>query len=91
LKSVTLNQGLQVIRGVAFGHLPNLTEITLPESIKHLDASFIGSNNLKKAMFEGDAPTITRVPFVDSCVVYYHEGAEGFSSEDWRNYTIAPW
>lgn len=91
LKSVVLNEGLLSIRAVAFGETQNLTEIVIPQSVEYLDGSFHGCKNLKKAMFEGDAPNIERLPFVDSCVIYYHEGAEGFASSEWIGYQTNIW
>ncbi len=89
LESFVLNDGL-LSAGASVVSSEKLTEIIIPRSVELLDASFRGCKNLKKILFEGNAPRMIRPPILETCVVYYHEGAEGFTTPEWNGYTTQP-
>jgi len=89
LESFVLNDGL-LSAGASVVSSEKLTEIIIPRSVELLDASFRGCKNLKKILFEGNAPRMIRPPILETCVVYYHEGAEGFTSPEWNGYLTQP-
>ena len=99
LEKVILNEGLRVIDS-SFSDCPKLTEIVIPSTVEELEeTSFSESMNLKKVKFEGDAPKnfyddFQRVVFKDilpQFTVYYHEGAQGFTSPEWYGYKTEIW
>lgn len=97
LESVTLNEGLTTIEGLAFAACKNLTEIVIPESVTEMtEYVFKGSNALQRVKFEGDAPQnyrfeddngFKKIPYT----IYYHQDAEGFSSPEWCGYHTEIW
>lgn len=97
LESVTLNEGLVTIGYEAFALNPKITEIIIPKSVEQVyENSFINSPNLKKIKFEGNAPEgfyseerfgLDEMNFT----VYYHQGAEGFTSPEWNGYPTEIW
>ena len=100
LEKVTLNEGLKTIDSCAFGGCPKLTEIIIPSTVdKLLEVAFRRSRNLKMVKFEGNAPTEFYIKslhddFKDELpqfTVYYHEGAEGFTSPEWNGYKTEIW
>ena len=96
LESVALNEGLVTIGHKAFVSNPKLKEIMIPKTVETVtEMDFNMCSGLKKIMFEGDAPTtfefsdsVTGVwePYDVHFTVYYHEGAEGFTSPEWYGY-----
>ncbi|MBR6558800.1 MAG: leucine-rich repeat domain-containing protein [Clostridia bacterium] len=97
LESVTLNEGLVTIGYEAFALNPKITEIIIPKSVEQVyDNSFKNSPNLKKIKFEGNAPegfySEERLGLDEmNFTVYYHEGAEGFTSPEWNGYPTEIW
>ena len=99
LEKVILNEGLKVIDG-SFSDCPKLTEIVIPSTVEELnEINFRRCMNLKKVKFEGDAPTDFYIEslhedFKDELpqfTVYYHEGAQGFTSPEWYGYKTEIW
>lgn len=93
LQSVKLPKGLQAIDSGAFRCCIALTEITIPSTVTSMDEmAFDECAALQKVYFEGDAPdNYLRLAIVDraqnvSYTIYYHEGAEGFTSPEWNGY-----
>ena len=97
LESVTLNEGLVTIGYEAFALNPKITEIIIPKSVEQVyENSFKNSPNLKKIKFEGNAPegfySEERLGLDEmNFTVYYHEGAEGFTSPEWNGYPTEIW
>ncbi len=92
LEKVTLNDGLETISIEAFSNT-GLTEIVIPQSVKNLwYSTFDGATALQKVYFEGNAPEWLALsegsaPFT----IYYHEGAEGFTTPEWNGYKTEIW
>lgn len=101
LTSVTLNDGLTTIEECAFMSCPNLTEIVIPASVETLtEYAFVGCDALTKVKFEGNATAFKNTDenlaalysgWVPNYTVYYHAGAEGFTSPEWEGFTTELW
>ena len=93
LSSVILNQGLEKIENNAFAFCPNLTEIIVPESVTKLDDGiFAYCQNLKSLKFEGNAPDLSETSLINTyCTVYFHDGADGFTSPEWNGCPAEIW
>lgn len=96
LTSVKLNEGLRRIEDQAFMVSPALTEIVIPETVEYLtEAAFVGCESLTKVMFEGNATafkiTDSTFTFTGKFTVYYHEGAEGFTTPEWEGFPTKLW
>jgi len=92
LESVTLNDSIEVIGSNAFG-CSKITEIVIPASVRIMDNAFSACKDLRKIFFEGDAPEelFPLSPNPISCTIYYHEGAEGFTSPECNGYPTEIW
>lgn len=96
LESVTLNEGLISMGNAAFGGRSNLKEIIIPSSVENMnELVFNGCTTLESVKFEGDAPRdYSYEEFKADDVhytVYYHEGANGFTSPEWNGYPTEIW
>ncbi len=94
LERVVLNQGLTEIEHYAFGGDSKLTEVVIPSGVTAMnDSAFISCDTLKKVKFEGDAPEnyVSGLPNMPAYTVYYHEGAQGFTSPEWCGYATEIW
>lgn len=101
LTSVTLNDGLTTIEECAFMSCPNLTEIVIPASVETLtEYAFVGCDALTKVKFEGNATAFKNTDenlaalysgWTPNYTVYYHAGAEGFTSPEWEGFTTELW
>ena len=96
LESVTLNNGIEYIDNSVFGGCPKLKELTIPGSVDRMNEfALYKCGGLEKVYFEGNAPEnfiesfrrMEDLPFT----VYYHEGAEGFTSPEWNGYKTEIW
>lgn len=97
LESVVLNDGLETIGVNAFGWNYSLTEIIIPATVVNMtEFSFEGCRQMVAMKFEGNAPAdyavdpeelINKIDFT----VYYHEGAEGFTSPVWNGHPTELW
>ncbi len=98
LESITLNEGLVSIGDYTFESMSALKELVIPASVTDLtEVAFNCCYGLEKLIFAGDAPanfiyddpdmTANNVDFT----IYYHEGAEGFTSPEWNGYTTEIW
>jgi len=97
LQTVKLNEGLETIGKHAFGWNYALKEVILPASVKNItEFAFEGCRGLESVKFEGDAPSnyredpeefINRITYI----VYYHEGAKGFTSPIWCGLATEIW
>ena len=100
LEKVILNEGLNIIDTYAFSYCESLNEMVIPESVNKLnETAFYQCNDLKKVMFEGNAPGYfsgenlyegyeSEMP---PYIVFYHEGAQGFTSPEWNGYKTEIW
>ena len=94
LESVSLNNGLITIGNSAFGGQTKLTEIVIPHTVKNItEFAFNGAHQLQKVMFEGDAPATYLVEGTEKAnyIIYFHKGAEGFTSPEWYGYPTEIW
>lgn len=94
LASIELPDSLISINTAAFQDCDALTEITIPSSVANLeDGAFSLCDNLKKAVFNGNAPAeVQRVVFGENedFAVYFYTGAEGFTTPTWNGYKTIP-
>ncbi len=93
MEKLEFSEGLREIGHAAFKGAPLVEKVTIPASV-----TFIGANAfrreqkpMKSATFLGDAPAMGRAVFgtkstTSKFVVYYQEGAEGFTSPLWGIY-----
>ena len=101
MKSIVFNEGIEIIHEAAFAGCSELKEVTLPASVKQISIyAFVYCDHLQKIKFEGNAPEYyiaddsldsiygDKLP---NCTVYYHEGAEGFTSPEWNGYPTEIW
>ncbi len=95
LESVVIEEGVQFIPSFAFLET-NIKEIVIPASVEKIASdAFKNCANLKKIQFEGNAPQNfianetqgEDAPFT----IYYHEGAEGFTTPEWNGYKTEIW
>lgn len=101
LETVSLNEGLQSIGDFAFDSAKSLTEILIPSTVTDMDESvFNNCTELTAVKFEGNAPeayenaeagVVHGSGYGVYYTVYYHEGATGFTPDDWCGYQTAFW
>jgi hypothetical protein len=102
LTSVTLNEGLTTLEGRVFSMNRSLPEIVIPSTVTTItDRTFSRCDSLSKIFFEGNAPETffdfdaasgTYVQVAEAFFdIYYHEGAEGFTSPEWFGYQTNLW
>ena len=96
LEKITLNDGLITIGDGAFFGEAKLKEIVIPATVVNVkeNAFFNGYNitsALEKVVFEGNAPKNFLSPFPSdfsgNYIIYYHEGAQGFTFPRWNGYS----
>ncbi len=104
LEMVSLNEGLKTLSSEVFYNCPKLTEVTIPASVVNIyPNSFLCNETLSAVKFEGNAPTRFEPTVSEGLmnddeksslytyIIYYHEGAEGFTSPEWNGYQTAIW
>lgn len=101
LESVVLNHGLVDIGHKTFVNNPKLKEIVIPPTVECItEYDFSMCSGLEKIMFEGNAPSTFQYsddisgiwePYDVHFAIYYHEGAEGFTSPEWYGYSTYIW
>lgn len=100
LTSVKLGNGVTSIGADAF-YGDALEELVIPESMKIISSSALAyCDELTAIYFEGNAPEGFNLAdltddiyqkYTPTFTVYYHEGAEGFTSPEWNGYTTEIW
>ena len=93
LKTVVLNEGLLSIPHGTF-HQCDLREIVIPKTVKSVyKGAFIGCNSLASVKFEGNAPKHfdDDSNYAINFTIYYHSGAEGFTSPEWNGVPTKIW
>ena len=94
LQSVVLNEGLVRVDPYAFAEA-RLTEVVIPSTVTQITGdAFYFCLDLKKVMFEGDAPEGYEPDKWNrplDYIVYYHEGAKGFTSPECCGFKTEIW
>jgi len=95
LEKIVLNEGLTTIVGSAFRGVL-IEEVIIPKTVTEIYENSFNTNTLKRMKFEGNAPqnfeiTDTSIEIQGDFTVYYHEGAEGFTSPKWCGYPTELW
>ncbi len=95
LKNIVLNEGVKKIH-YSFISNTSVKEIIIPQSVERLDATaFKNASALEKVYFEGNIPqgfdTQENHGDTKTFTIYYHEGAEGFTTPEWNGYTTEIW
>jgi hypothetical protein len=90
ITSVTIPEGVTIIRDRAFNSCRALTSVTIPAGVTAIEyGAFAHCGVLKEVRFEGHAPALGD-SFVycnhAALTIYYYQGATGFSSE-WNGVT----
>ena len=94
LESIVLNEGLITIDTYAFGGTSKLKEIIIPKTVVNMNEdAFYSCETMERVKFEGNAPAdyVSGLPQMPNYTVYYHEGAEGFTSPEWCGYPTELW
>ncbi len=85
--SVVIENGIISIPDNAFADLPNVTEITLPQSIKYIGSNAFGGSGVTAVTFLGDAPVISSDSFSGvTATVSYPAGTSTWTAETMQNY-----
>ena len=87
---ITLPKNLSGLSVDTFAGCRNLTEITIPGTVNVLESgAFASCSSLEKAIFLGDVPQYLGTSvFAETAMnftIYYHEGAEGWTSPTWTD------
>lgn len=94
LTKVMLSKGLQTIGRCAF-YGTSLSQIVIPETVVEInDNAFSRCRQLSAVHFLGDAPKMGSTVFYsipDTLVLYYIQGAQGWSSPTWYERPTALW
>ncbi len=97
IKSVKLEEGLQVIGARAFGGSPGISEITFPSTLTTIgQAAFQRTSSpMRRAVFLGNAPLLGPLVFKvakkdppPGFLVCYLATAEGFTTPVWNGYPV---
>lgn len=99
LESVVLNEGLKTIESMAFSGKSKLTEIVIPSTVTEITEDvFEQCATLKCVKFEGNAPSnytvegdLRELMLFADYVIYFHDGAKGFTSPEWCGYKAEKW
>jgi len=91
LTNVTIPDGVTEIDWSAFRNCESLTKITIPENVKEISDSAFSQTPLSKVYFKGDAPEVGVEVFTSDPILYYIEGASGWTTPIWNGYQTATW
>ncbi|MGI6346270.1 MAG: leucine-rich repeat domain-containing protein [Limisphaerales bacterium] len=93
LTDITIPDNVTSIGYNAFELCGCLTSITIPNSVTSIGwGAFRYCGNLKTVYFKGDAPELGGwVFFDDDPILYYIEGASGWTTPYWNGYHTATW
>lgn len=92
LESITLPDSVKSIEKDAFTGCKTLNTVTIGTGIKNIDnGAFYNTSNLSSLYFRGNAPSATdkmigSKSFADGFMIYYPEGASGWTTPTWNGY-----
>ncbi|AKB34208.1 Chitin binding protein [Methanosarcina siciliae HI350] len=94
LTSATIGNNVTEISRYAFRSCSALTSVTIGNNVTTISSSaFRGSTALSSMVFMGNAPDSVSSSWADGCpdlVVYYYEGATGFTTPTWNGIACYP-
>ncbi|AKB27731.1 Chitin binding protein [Methanosarcina siciliae T4/M] len=94
LTSVTIGNNVTSVGSSAFQDCSALTSVTIPNSVTSIGSSmFRDCTALTSVMFTGNAPDSVSSSWASGCpdlVVYYYEGATGFTTPMWNGVACYP-
>ncbi len=92
LKEVRLPAGIKEIGSEMFYNCWHLEQIVLPEKVEKIgEKAFNGCSALMSVYFLGNAPVVESAAIPHGAVLYYTEGAEGWTSPYWNGYLTQLW
>lgn len=97
LESITFPDSLKSVEASAFEACNNLETVTFGSGIKNIANQafrFYTTPKLKSLYFRGNAPSATNKivnKFADGFMIYYPEGASGWTSPTWNGYITRPY
>ncbi|RYD31230.1 MAG: leucine-rich repeat domain-containing protein [Verrucomicrobiaceae bacterium] len=89
-----LPDNLATIGTYAFAACDGLTSLVIPQSVSWIDGgAFTHCFNLTSITFKGNAPGVPAQSYVFSgaenrLIMYYYQGATGFTSPKWQNHPV---
>ncbi|MEO5916965.1 MAG: leucine-rich repeat protein [Luteolibacter sp.] len=95
LEKLVISDGVEEIKSGAFGDCPLLTKVTIPASVTKIENYAFRRRKpaVISATFLGNAPAIgagifkiRHEPSPPATIIYYTEGAAGFTSPVWNGY-----
>lgn len=93
LTSFKFGKNIKTLEDSCFAQCNKLTELVFPKSLEYT-ASLPYEKSLTTLKFEGDAPQVrysSRESSKKNLIIYYHEGAEGFTSPEWMGHKTKIW
>ena len=96
LTRLTLPRKLKTIGPFAFANCDSLKQLVIPAGVTEIgNSAFVCDSGsvIGEFYFMGNAPKIGEYAFVlvrDETVLYYNEGAEGWTTPDWNGYPTKP-
>lgn len=95
LEEVTLPDSVKNISQGSFSSCTALKTVTLGSGLNHIDSgAFSGCSSLSALYFRGSAPAATDrmiSKFADGFMIYYPEGASGWTTPTWNGYITKPY
>lgn len=97
LETVTFPDSLKSIETLAFELCKELETVTFGKGLKHIANQtfrFYGQSKLMSIYFRGSAPTATDKiidKFAEGFMIYYPEGASGWTTPTWNGYITKPY
>ncbi|MCK9316436.1 MAG: leucine-rich repeat domain-containing protein, partial [Verrucomicrobia bacterium] len=92
LTSITIPDSVKTIGVYAFEYCTGLTSAVIGNGVTEIaDYAFSSCSSLESAYFKGDAPGLGAEVFTSDPILYYIEGASGWTTPTWKGYRTAIW